>query len=75
MSDFSSEEIESCLKGAYDAKKFSGSQIAPLSKLGENAYLLELWHGPTCAFMDMALRYCPVLWTVSMQKLETERKL
>ena len=35
LSDFSNEEIESCLKGAYDAKKFSGSQIAPLSKLGE----------------------------------------
>ena len=56
LSDFSNEEIESCLKGAYDAKKFSGSQIAPLSKLGENAYLLELWHGTTCAFKDMALQ-------------------
>ena len=68
LSDFSNEEIESCLKGAYDAKKFSGSQIAPLSKLGENAYLLELWHGPTCAFKDMALQLRPLLMTVSMQK-------
>lgn len=68
LSDFSNEEIESCLKGAYDAKKFSGSQIAPLSKLGENAYLLELWHGPTCAFKDMALQLLPRLMTVSMQK-------
>ena len=43
-------------------------RIAPLSKLGENAYLLELWHGPTCAFKDMALQLLPRLMTVSMQK-------
>lgn len=68
LTDFSPEEIESCLKGAYHVQKFSGPQIAPLARLGENAYLLELWHGPTCAFKDMALQLLPRLMTVAAQK-------
>ncbi len=68
LSDFSNKEIESCLKGAYDAKKFSGFRSHRCPNWGENAYLLELWHGPTCAFKDMALQLLPRLMTVSMQK-------
>ena len=68
LGDFSPSEIEACLKGAYDEKKFSGSQIAPLARLGENMYLLELWHGPTCAFKDMALQLLPRFMTAASQK-------
>lgn len=68
LTDFSSEEIRSCVEGAYGPDKFPSAQIAPLAKLGESAYLLELWHGPTCAFKDMALQLLPRLMQVSAKK-------
>ncbi|MDD3193435.1 MAG: threonine synthase [Oscillospiraceae bacterium] len=75
LSDFLPAEIESCLKSAYGSGKFSGSSIAPLAKLGEDAYLLELWHGPTCAFKDMALQLLPQLMVASAQKSGDGREI
>lgn len=68
LSDFSPEEIAGCLKNAYGSGSFPGAKIAPLSRLGQDAYLLELWHGPTCAFKDMALQLLPQLMAVSAKK-------
>ena len=49
MTDFSEEELLECAEGAYIGK-FENGEPTPIVKLGENVYMLELWHGPTCAF-------------------------
>ena len=68
LEDFTAEEVAACVNGAYGGEKFANAKIAPLSKLGENTYLLELWHGPTCAFKDMALQMLPRTMVTSAKK-------
>lgn len=68
LTDFSAAEIKACVHKAYAPEKFSDTAIAPVHKLDENAYVLELWHGPTCAFKDMALQILPHLLTTAMKK-------
>lgn len=68
LTDFSREEIESCVNGAYNSKTFDHPGIAPLHKLQEGIFVLELWHGPTSAFKDMALQALPYLLTISTRK-------
>ncbi len=65
LTDFSKEQIEACVKGAY-LNRFDGNQPAPLREAG-GMELLELWHGPTCAFKDLALQLLPYLMTTSAQ--------
>ena len=55
-----------CIESAYD-EKFDTEKIAPISKVGEN-YVLELYHGPTCAFKDMALTIMPYLLKTAIKK-------
>ncbi len=59
LDDFSEQEIKECVKKAYDSK-FDNEEIVPLHKT-KDAYLMELWHGPTCAFKDIALTILPRL--------------
>lgn len=66
LSDFTEEELKSCIRGAYD-DKFDTEEIAPLVKK-EGAYYLELFHGKTIAFKDMALSILPYLMTTSAKK-------
>jgi threonine synthase len=68
LTDFTAEELDYCVEGAYSAEKFSSDKIAPTVNINENENILELWHGPTCAFKDMALQLLPYLMTVSAQK-------
>lgn len=68
LKDFTEEEVETCVSRAYTAEKFGSEEIAPMHKLSDNVHILELWHGPTCAFKDMALQILPHLLTVSMRK-------
>ena len=68
LTDFTSLEIEACVSSAYNKAKFETDSIAPVYDLGDSAYILELWHGPTCAFKDMALQILPHLLTTSMKK-------
>ena len=71
LTDFSKEEIDDCVEKAYTAEKFGGENPAPLAytKLGDTPLnILELWHGPTCAFKDMALQILPHLLTKSLKK-------
>ncbi len=65
LTDFSPEEIARCCAEAYGQGCFDNEKVAPLSCLTPNRYLLELWHGPTCAFKDMALQMLPRLMTTA----------
>ncbi len=66
LTDFSEEELKNCIAKAYD-KKFDTEVIAPLAE-AEGAYFLELFHGATIAFKDMALSILPHLLTTSAKK-------
>ena len=68
LTDFSEEEIKKCVENAYGSGKFDTEEVAPLSKLNDSTYILELWHGPTCAFKDMALQLLPHLLTTAVKK-------
>ena len=69
LTDFTKEEISACVTGAYNNKNFTNEKIAPIVKNGENFSILELWHGPTAAFKDMALQIMPYFLTTSKKKL------
>ena len=66
LTDFTEEELKSCISRAYDSK-FDTEEIAPLVK-ADGAYYLELFHGSTIAFKDMALSILPHLIRHSGQK-------
>ena len=66
LTDFTEEELKACINKAYDSK-FDTEEIAPLVK-AEGAYYLELFHGATIAFKDMALSILPHLLTTSAKK-------
>lgn len=66
FTDFTEEELKNCIAKAYD-KKFDTTEIAPLVK-ADGAYYLELFHGSTIAFKDMALSILPHLLTTAAKK-------
>lgn len=66
LTDFTDEELRKCVKNAY-GDNFDTKSITELKKLPE-AYILELWHGPTCAFKDMALQILPRFMNVCAKK-------
>ncbi len=68
LTDFLVKEIRECAENAYGGGKFDTENPAPLVNIGGEYNVLELWHGPTCAFKDMALQILPHLLTKSMQK-------
>ena len=67
LTDFTAEEIAACADSAYGAQ-FDTPAIAPLQELGDNVHMLELWHGPTCAFKDMALQILPHFMRTAVKK-------
>ncbi len=73
LNDFTEEEVEYCVNGAYTGS-FDNEQPAPISLVGKNANILELWHGPTCAFKDLALQLLPYLLTTSAKKVNDGKK-
>lgn len=75
LTDFSEEELNHCVDSAYTDKKFDTANISEIAKVGERAYLLELWHGPTCAFKDMALQLLPYLLTTSAKKTAPDKEI
>lgn len=73
LTDFSAEEIKDCVSKAYQSARFPEGP-APVVGVGNGVSFLELWHGPTCAFKDMALQILPHLLTKSLEKIGTGRK-
>lgn len=68
LTDFSGEELAQYAAKAYADDKFGGNDTAPVVALADGKHMLELWHGPTCAFKDMALQMLPHLLTASLRK-------
>lgn len=73
FTDFTEEELRSCVEKAYD-EKFDTEEIAPLAKADGN-YYLELFHGATIAFKDMALSILPHLMTVAARKNHADKEI
>ena len=67
LPDFGEEELKAAIHGAYGTG-FDCEAVAPLEPVGSWAHSLELWHGPTLAFKDMALQLLPYLLTMSGKK-------
>ena len=73
LEEFSVKELTGFANAAYGPDKFDTPAVAPVHTVDENTHCLELWHGPTCAFKDMALQMLPHLLTASLTKTEEER--
>lgn len=71
--DYTDEEMKYCTDGAYDTK-FEEKEIVPVAKAG-GAYFLELYHGKTAAFKDMALSILPYLLTTATKKENEDKKI
>ncbi|MEG0108603.1 MAG: threonine synthase, partial [Lachnospiraceae bacterium] len=73
LTDFTKEELQECIANAYD-QKFDTQEIAPIVKVGDR-YYLELFHGPTIAFKDMALSILPHLLTTAARKNKVTKEI
>lgn len=73
LTDYTEEELKNCIRSAYDSK-FDTEEIAPLAKVGD-VYHLELFHGATIAFKDMALSILPHLLTTAAKKNHVENEI
>ncbi|MBQ2746972.1 MAG: threonine synthase [Firmicutes bacterium] len=71
--DYTEEEMKLCVDGAYDGK-FEAEDVVPVVKAGD-AYFLELYHGRTAAFKDMALSILPYLLTTAIKKENEDSKI
>ena len=73
LTDFTEEELRYCIDKAYDGK-FDTEAIAPLAEV-KNAWYLELFHGPTIAFKDMALSILPYLMTTAAKQNQIKNEI
>ena len=67
LTDYTDEELKTCVENAYGKDKFDCAGRAPVTDLGA-MQVLELWHGPTSAFKDMALQLLPQLMSTALKK-------
>ena len=74
LEDFNREELEEDVKNAYGAN-YDDPAIVPVRFLRDGTGVVELYHGPTCAFKDMALQMLPYLLTASLKKCGEERQV
>lgn len=75
LTDFTEAELVYCTENAYSEMNFETANIAEIAHLFDGTYMLELWHGPTCAFKDMALQILPYFLTTSVKKLNLDCKI
>ena len=69
LSDFSDEELRFCINNAYSETTFDTDSVINLIKLNPAYSIMELWHGPTAAFKDIALQIMPWFLKVSKEKI------
>ena len=74
LSEFTDEELARFTAAAYGSQ-FDDPAVAPVHRLDDTTAFLELWHGPTCAFKDMALQILPYLLTASLKKCGEQRQV
>lgn len=74
LPEFSAGELENCICSAYNSSTYDHPAIAPLQLLRSGVHILELWHGPTSAFKDMALQMLPRLHSVSVKKTASTKE-
>lgn len=74
LDEFTEDELKAMILRAY-GDNFDTADTAPVHFLDDNTAVLELWHGPTCAFKDMALQMLPHLLTASLKKCGEQRKV
>ena len=72
LTDYTYDELLTDARAAYAEEKF-GPCPAPVKKIANDTYFLELWHGPTCAFKDMALQIMPRLFVRAIKKCGEDR--
>jgi threonine synthase len=75
LEDYTSEEIKESVRNAYSGQQFSHAEIAPVQKINEHTFVMELWHGPTAAFKDMALQIMPHLLSRAIRKLDSQKEI
>ena len=75
LEDFSIREIEDAVKAAYSRERFRHPDVAPIVKMDPATWALELFHGPTLAFKDIALQLLPHLLKLSAEKNGEDREV
>ncbi|NSW90561.1 MAG: threonine synthase [Firmicutes bacterium] len=75
LTDYTETEIHECVKNAYSEAKFGSPEVVPVHKINSSTYILELWHGPTCAFKDIALQFLPHLLVKAVQKTGESKEI
>lgn len=75
LEDYQEDEIKTSIRAAYNETKFDSPDIAPLVTVGDDRHVLELWHGPTSAFKDMALQLLPQLLSKALKKTGEKKEI
>ena len=75
LEDFSIQEIEQAVRAAYSPERFDTPEIAPVKRIDDVTWVMELFHGPTLAFKDMALQLLPHLTRLSAEKNGEKREI
>ena len=73
LEQYSVKELTEYAVHAYGPQKFDTELVVPVRQVDQNTYALELWHGPTCAFKDLALQMLPHLLSGALGKTEEGR--
>ena len=73
LEEFTVKELTDFAEAAYGTNKFDTAAVAPVHTVCDGVHCLELWHGPTCAFKDMALQMLPHLLSASLVKTEQDK--
>ena len=73
LEEFTVNELTGFAKAAYGPDRFDTPAVVPVRTVTDNIFSMELWHGPTCAFKDLALQMLPHLLSASLAKIEEEK--